>query len=414
MKKTLVLFFLILGLVVSGLAIDDARLLRMPDINGDLIVFVYAGDIWSVSATGGDASKLTSHLGMEIYPKISPDGRWIAFSAEYSGSRQVYVMPSTGGTPRQLTFYNDVGMMPPRGGFDNQTMDWTPDSKAILFRANRTPYGRRMGKYYLVTLKGGLETPLQIPESGGGTFSPSGQEIVYTPISREFRTWKRYKGGRAQDVWIYDLANDTSQRLTTFEGTDQHPIWHKDKIFYVSDQDLVLNIYSYDLASKEIVQVTRHTDYDVLWPSGQNGMVVYENGGYLNKLDLESGQSEKITVNIKYDFPGLLPYFKNVKDDIASFDISATGKRAIFDARGDIFTVPAENGITYNLTNTQGIREMNPTWSPDGRYVAFDSDKTGEYELYVIDRAEDDALIQLTKNSNSWRYAALWSPDSGK
>jgi len=414
MRKTIILFSLILGLAVSGLAIDDARLLRMPDINGDLIVFVYAGDIWSVPAGGGDARKLTSHLGMEIYPKISPDGRWIAFSAEYSGSRQIYVMPSIGGTPRQLTFYNDVGMMPPRGGFDNQTMDWTPDSKAILFRANRTPYGRRMGKYYLVTLEGGLETPLQIPESGGGTFSPSGKEIVYTPISREFRTWKRYKGGRAQDVWIYDLANDTSQRLTTFAGTDQHPIWHQDKIFYVSDQDLILNIYSYDLPSKKITQVTRHTDYDVLWPSGENGAVVYQNGGHLYKLDLESGQSQKITVNIKYDFPGLLPYFKNVKDNIASFDISATGKRAIFDARGDIFTVPAKNGITYNLTNTQGIREMNPTWSPDGRYVAFDSDKTGEYELYVMDRAEDDALIQLTKNSNSWRYAAVWSPDSGK
>ena len=414
MKKTLVLFSLILGLAVSGLAIDDARLLRMPDINGDLIVFVYAGDIWSAPADGGDARKLTSHLGREIYPKISPDGRWIAFSAEYSGSRQIYVMPSAGGSPRQLTFYNDVGMMPPRGGYDNMAMDWTPDSKAILFRANRTPYGRRMGKYFMVKLDGGLETPLQIPEAGGGTFSPSGREIIYTPISREFRTWKRYKGGRAQDVWIYDLANDTSRRLTTFEGTDHHPVWYKDKIFYVSDQDLVLNIHSYDLASKEITQVTNHTEYDVLWPSGENGVIVYENGGYIYKLNLDTRRSQKVTVNIKYDFPGVLPYFKNVKGNIEGFDISATGKRAVFDARGDIFTVPAENGITYNLTRTQGIREMNPTWSPDGRYVAFDSDKTGQYELYIIDRAENDTLIQLTTNSEAWRYPALWSPDSGK
>jgi tricorn protease len=414
LKKILLTALIVLGLTASGLAIEDARLLRMPDINGDLIVFVYAGDIWSVPASGGDAHKLTSHLGREIYPKISPDGKWIAYSAEYSGSRQIYVIPSSGGTPRQLTYYNDVGMMPPRGGYDNLTMDWTPDSRAILFRANRTPYGRRMGKYFLVKLDGGLETSLQIPEAGGGTFSPTGKEIVYTPISREFRTWKRYKGGRAQDVWIYDLANDTSQRLTTFEGTDHHPIWYRDKIYYVSDRDLVLNIYAYDLNSRQAEAVTRHTDFDVLWPSGEGGQIVYEKGGYIYRLDLDSNQSEKLTVNISYDFPGVLPYFKNVKDNISSFDISATGKRAVFEARGDIFTVPAENGVTYNLTNTQGIREMNPTWSPDGRYIAFDSDRTGEYELYVIDKAENNKLIQLTQNSSAWRYPALWSPDSTK
>lgn len=413
-KKTLMTALIILGLSVSGWAIDDARLLRMPDINGDLIVFVYAGDIWSVPASGGDAHKLTSHLGMEIYPKISPDGKWIAYSAEYSGSRQIYVIPSSGGTPRQLTYYNDVGMMPPRGGFDNQTMDWTPDSSAILFRANRTPYGRRMGKYFLVKLDGGLETPLQIPEAGGGTFSPTGKEIVYTPIAREFRTWKRYKGGRAQDVWIYDLVNDSSQRLTTFEGTDHHPIWYRDKIYYVSDRDMVLNIYSYDLNSKRIEAITSHTDYDVLWPSGDGGQIVYEKGGCLYRLDLNTNQSDKITVNIHYDFPAALPYFTNVKDNIASFDISASGKRAVFEARGDIFTVPAEKGVTYNLTNTQGIREMNPTWSPDGRYIAFDSDRTGEYELYVIDKAENNRLIQLTRDSSAWRYPSVWSPDSKK
>ncbi len=414
MKKAIWLIFQIFGMAVFSSALDDARLLRMPDINKDLIVFVYAGDIWSVPATGGDARKLTSHLGMEIYPKISPDGKWIAYSAEYSGSRQIYVMPAAGGTPKQLTYYNDVGMMPPRGGFDNYVLDWTPDSQAILFMGNRTPYGERRGKYYLVRLDGGLETPLQIPEAGGGTFSPSGNEIVYTPLSREFRTWKRYQGGTAQDVWIYDLINDSSKRLTTFEGTDQLPIWYKEKIYFVSDRDLVLNIYSYDLATQKIQAVTFHTEYDVLWPSGHAGLVVYQNGGYIYRLDLNTLQSEKITINIKYDFPALLPYFKNVKDNISAFDISASGKRAVFEARGDIFTVPVSEGITYNLTNTQGIREMNPTWSPDGRFIAFDSDKTGEYELYIMDRSEGNKVIQLTKDSDSWRYPALWSPDSKK
>jgi len=414
MKKSLILIVLCVFLVSLSLAIDDARLLRFPDINKDLVVFVFAGDIWSVPAKGGTAHRLTSHQGLEIFPKISPDGQWIAFSGEYSGTRQVYVMPSIGGSPRQLTYYNDVGIMPPRGGFDNIVLDWTPDSKKILFRANRTPFGRRMGKYFLVSIEGGLEIPLQIPEAGGGRFSPDGSQIVYTPISREFRTWKRYKGGRAQDVWIYDLKNDTSKRLTKFEGTDQHPIWYKNKIYFVSDRDLVLNIYSYDLTNGEIKQITHHTDYDVLWPSGRNGAIVYENGGYFYKLDLESEQTQRIKVNIHFDNPNLLPYFKNIKEFIASYDISPTGKRAVFEARGDIFTVPAKEGITYNLTDSQGVREIYPTWSPDGQYIAYYSDKSGEYEIYLLDRAHQNKVIQLTKNSRIWRYPALWSPNSSK
>ncbi len=270
MKKTLVLFSLILGLAVSGLAIDDARLLRMPDINGDLIVFVYAGDIWSVPANGGDARKLTSHLGREIYPKISPDGRWIAFSAEYSGSRQIYVMPAAGGSPRQLTFYNDVGMMPPRGGFDNMAMDWTPDSKAILFRANRTPYGRRMGKYFLVNLDGGLETPLQIPEAGGGTFSPTGKEIVYTPISREFRTWKRYQGGWAQDLYLFELDGSGSQNITNHIRTDRDPMW--------AGEDFNMEI---DTAA--------NVGQSYLSQSGISGLGLVNDGNFMLRATLQQG-----------------------------------------------------------------------------------------------------------------------------
>ncbi len=414
MKKQLTVLFGIVLLTVFSGAADDTRLLRMPDINGDLIVFVYTGDIWSVPASGGDAKRLTSDSGLEIYPKISPDGKWIAFSGEYSGSRQIFVMPSTGGTPQQLTYYNDAGMMPPRGGFDHYPLDWTPDSRYILFRANRTPYGQRMGKYFLIDREGGLEKPLPIPEAGGGTFSPDGNKIVYTPISREFRTWKRYKGGRAQDIWIYDLTADTSQRLTTFEGTDQHPVWSGDTVFYVSDRELTLNIYSYQLDSGEITKVTDHTDYDVLWPSGENGMIVYQNGGYIYKLNLETGETQKLRVNIHFDNPNTLPYFKNVKGNIVSFDVSPTGKRGVFEARGDIFTVPAENGVIYNLTRTQGVREMAPKWSPDGRYIVFSSDQTGEYELYLLDRAQDNKIVPLTESSRTWRFAPVWSPDSSK
>ena len=204
---------------------DEARLMRYPDINQNLVAFVYAGDIWTVDSNGGEAKRLTSHAGLELFPKISPDGKWIAFSGEYSGSRQIFVMPSNGGTPRQLTFYNSVGMMPPRGGYDDVPLDWTADSKNILIRANRTPFGERNGKYYLVSLDGGLEKPLPIVNGGFAKFSPDNKKICFTPIDREFRTWKRYKGGRASDLWIYDLENQTSEQITDFKGTDQLPTW---------------------------------------------------------------------------------------------------------------------------------------------------------------------------------------------
>jgi len=411
MKKIIGLALAVIFLFTWQWAISDARLLRFPNINGDLVAFVYAGDIWSVPAAGGDARRLTSHPGLELFPKISPDGQWIAFSAEYSGSRQVYVMPAAGGTPRQLTFYNDAGIMPPRGGYDYVVMDWTPDSQKVLVRCNRTPWGERMGKYYLISLAGGLETPLQIPEGGGATFSPDAGKIVYTPIEREFRTWKRYKGGRAQDIWIYDLKSNVSRRLTDFVGTDQHPVWFGDKIYFVSDRDLTLNVYSFDLRNDKIEQLTAHNDYDVLWPSGRNGQLVYENGGYLYKLDLASGREQKLTVNLNFDNAGLLPYFKNVGDFVSSYDISPSGKRAVFDARGDLFTVPEKEGLTYNLTRSQGVREIFPTWSPDGSSIAYYSDQAGEYELYLLDGNGAGKPRQLTSGSRIWRFPPKWSPD---
>jgi len=414
MQKLKFLFVVLVfwGLTISASAQDDARLMRFPDINNDLIAFVYGGDIWTVDANGGDAQKLTSHKGMELFPKISPNGQWIAFSAEYSGNRQVYVMPSKGGTPQQLTYYNDVGEMPPRGGWDYVVLDWTPDSKNVLVRANRTPFGERNGKYYLVNIDGGLEKPLQITDGGFGVLSPEADKLAFTPISREFRTWKRYKGGRASDIWIYDLENDMSERITDFVGTDQIPVWYKNKIYFASDRDLRLNMYSYDTETKEIKQITNHSEFDVMWPSGENGMITYENGGYLYKLNVETGETEKVTVNIHFDNPNILPYFKNVSDFIESASLSPKGKRALFDARGDIYSVPAENGFTTNLTQTQGVRDMFPSWSPNGKYISYVSDKTGEYEIYLLENNKDAQPKQLTFNSSAWKYEPIWSPDS--
>lgn len=393
-------------------AMEDARLMRYPDINNKLITFVYAGDIWTVNADGGQAKRLTSHDGLELFPKISPDGKWIAFSAEYSGSRQIWVMPAEGGTARQLTFYNSVGVMPPRGGFDHVVLGWTADSKNILIRANRTFLGERNGKYYLVNLEGGLEKPLQIVNGGFAALSPDGNQIAFTPVDREFRTWKRYKGGRATDLWIYDLQTNSSEQITNFAGSDQWPVWIENNIYFTSDRDLRLNIYRYNTQTKSTEQITTHKDFDVMWPSGKNGKIVYEMGGQLWVLNSATNIAAPINVEIAYDNPNLHAYYKNVKDDIHSFNVSPTGKRALFDARGDIFSVPAENGQIINLTNTQGVREIYPTWSPNGKYIAYYSDASGEYEIYLLENKKGAKPRQLTFNSTAWKYDAEWSPDS--
>lgn len=393
-------------------AMEDARLMRYPDINNNLITFVYAGDIWTVNSDGGQAKRLTSHEGLELFPKISPDGKWIAFSAEYSGSRQIWVMPSEGGSARQLTFYNSVGVMPPRGGFDHVVLGWTADSKNILIRANRTFLGERNGKYYLVNLDGGLEKPLQIVNGGFAALSPDGKQIAFTPVDREFRTWKRYKGGRATDLWIYNLEANSSEQITNFAGSDQWPVWIENNIYFTSDRDLRLNIYRYNTQTKSTEQITTHKDFDVMWPSGKNGKIVYEMGGQLWVLNSTTNIATPINVEITYDNPNLHAYYKQVKDDIHSFNVSPTGKRALFDARGDIFSVPAENGQIVNLTNTQGVREIYPTWSPNGKYIAYYGDASGEYEIYLLENKKGAKPRQLTSNSTAWKYEAEWSPDS--
>lgn len=398
--------------IMRAAAINDARMLRYPDINGNLVAFVYAGDIWTVDTGGGHARRLTSHPGIELFPKISPDGRWIAFSAEYSGNRQIWVMPSQGGTARQLTFYNSVGEMPPRGGFDHVVLDWTPDSRRILFRANRTAFGERNGRYFTVGLEGGFEESLPIVNGGFATYSPDGSQLCFTPVDREFRTWKRYKGGRATELWSYDLRNNSSRQITQWTGSDQWPVWQHNYIFYASDRDTRLNIWRYNTVTGENEQVTHHTGFDVMWPSGDKGRLVYENGGYLYVLDLLTGKSDKITVSILYDNPNLQSYFRNVSEFVGSYSLSPTGKRALFEARGDIFSLPTEKGEIKNLTNTQGVRELSPTWSPNRRQIAYYSDATGEYELYLLENREGAQPRQVTSGSAAWKYAAEWSPRS--
>ena len=402
-----------LGLA-PGLFAGEARLLRYPDIHEDKVVFVYAGDIFLASSQGGVAVRLTTHKGQELFPKFSPDGKHIAFSAEYNGTRQIYTMPITGGAPRQLTWYNDVGPMPPRGGFDNRVLDWTPDGKNILFRGNRLPWGVRMGRFFTVPFEGGMEQALEIPEAGGGMYAPDGKKIVYTPIDREFRTWKRYRGGRAQDVWIYDLENHQSTRITDHPMTDNQPVWVGNALYFASDRNFTLNLFKYDLGSKQLEQVTNHQEFDVLWPSAGPESIVYENGGHLRVYTPGDGLDRALKIEINGDFPETLPRFENVKSYIQGSGLSPTGIRALFEARGDLFTVPAEKGQIRNLTQTQGIRERDPAWSPDGSKVAYYSDASGDYELYVRPADGSGEATKLTQDTKTWCFPPAWSPDSKK
>ncbi|HET7437184.1 MAG TPA: PDZ domain-containing protein [Thermoanaerobaculia bacterium] len=413
--KKLTLMIALLAVAAGAYAQETlTRLLRQPDISGDRIAFVYGGDIWIAGANGGDARRLTSDEGMEYFPKFSPDGRWIAFTGEYSGSRQIYVISVDGGAPRQLTFYNDVGPLPPRGGIDNRVLDWTADGKNILYLPHRVPWNDRMARPYIVPAAGGMETPLAIPEAGGGMYSPDGTKLVYTPIEREFRTWKRYRGGRAQDVWIYDLVANKAEQLTNDPATENQPLWIGDRIYFTSDrEDGKLNLWSYDLKTKQQAKVTNHLDYDVLWPSADRSRIVYEAGGYIWRFDPTTAKSERVPIHVYGDFRGTMPYFKNVKDNIESFDISPSGQRALFTARGDLFTAPAKEGEVRNITRTPGIREMDATWSPDGKWIAYLSDKAGdEYELFVRSADSTGDERQLTKGGKAWRFPPVWSPDS--
>ncbi|MBT8107065.1 MAG: PDZ domain-containing protein, partial [Gammaproteobacteria bacterium] len=388
---------------------DETRLLRFPDIHEDRVVFVYAGDLYIASTDSGAAVRLTSHDGLEQFPKFSPDGSEVAYSAEYNGTRQVYVIPSAGGTPRQLTWYNDVGAMPPRGGADYRVLDWTPDGKHVLVRANRLPWGVRMGRYHLVPANGGDEFPMEIPEGGGGMFSPDGKKIVYTPIDREFRTWKRYRGGRAQDVWTYDLETSTSEQLTDNPATDHQPVWVGDDIFFTSDRDYTLNLYRYSADGS--VAVTAHTDFDVLWASAGPQAVVYENGGWIFRFDPATGASQRLEITVGGDRPATLPKVVEASEFIESADLSPSAKRVLITARGDIFSVPAKDGPVRNLTRTPDSREIDASWSPDGKHFAYLSDASGEYEVWVRPVGGGDAR-RVTKDGAIWRFAPVWSPDS--
>ncbi|MBD3170076.1 MAG: protease, partial [candidate division Zixibacteria bacterium] len=411
MKKSLLLSLLIFCFVCTFAYAEEARLLRFPDVNGDNVAFVYGDDIYVAPRTGGTAVRLTSHEGCEWFPKFSPDGSRIAFTGQYDGDMAVYVMPVDGGEPQKLTFHPGIQRTSPRFGPENVVLGWHPDGRKVLYRSRKKTNDWWDGRVYFVDIDGGMPEPLPMATAGFTSLSPNMDKVAYCPIYRDFRTWKRYKGGMAQDVWIFDLKTYESQRITNWEGTDNMPMWHGKYIYFNADRTGTLNLYKFDTENMTIKQVTEFTDYDVRWPSlGPDG-IAFENGGYLYVMDLPSEKVQKIDIELTTDRHTVRSGYIDVSDKIRDFDISPDAKRAVFSSRGELFTVPAKEGNTRNLTGTSGANEREPAWSPDGRWIAYISDESGEEELYAVSHNGEEQL-RLTTDGYCHRYRPFWSPNS--
>ena len=417
MRRLVIALFVLVAIVTvaSGPATAQTKLLRFPDIHGDRVAFVYAGDIWTAPADGGRAVRLTTHPGLELFPKFSPDGKWIAFTGQYDGDEQVYVVPAEGGVPKQLTYYPANGPLPPRWGYDNQVYGWTADGQKVLFRSMRDGWDLSDTQLFLVDVDGGLPERLPMPTSGAGDLSPDGKQIVYSPLTRDFRSWKRYQGGWAQNLYIFNLETYDSQQITSNPRTERDPMWIGDKIFFDSDKTGTLNLYSYDIASGRQEQLTDSTKWDVRWPSSDNqNQIVYELGGELEVYDIATGTSRHLSIDVPTDALPTRPSQISVADDVESIELSPKAKRALFVARGDVFTVPIEHGPVRNLTQSSGAHDKLAAWSPDGARIAYVSDGTGEEQLYVIDQDGSGEPEQLTDSFAVMLRSIGWSPDSKK
>ena len=401
-----------LSLLLAAVLSAQTKLLRYPDIHGDRIAFVYAGDLWTASSQGGRAVRLTAHPGLELFPKFSPDGNWIAFTGQYDGDEQVYVVPTDGGEPRQLTYYPARGPLAPRWGYDHHVYGWTPDGSSVLFRSTREYWGAKDGRLYTVPMDGGLPEPLAMPVSGAGDISRDGKRVAYAPLFRDFRSWKRYQGGWAQDLYVFDLDSGTAEQITDHVRSDRDPMWIGGDVYFASDRDGTLNLYRYATNSKRTQQLTREKVWDVRWPSSDSrGRIVYELNGELRVYDTKAGKSRAVSIEVPSDGVASRPRRVSAAGNIEDFALSPKGKRAVFSARGDIFTAPAEKGPTRNLTKSSNAHDRLPSWSPDGTRIAFVSDMSGEQQVHVIDHLGGESE-QLTERTSGRLYRLLWGPDS--
>lgn len=385
-----------------------AGMLRYPDVSKTHIVFLYANDLWLVPREGGTALPLSSPSGTEVLPKFAPDGKTIAFVGNYDGNRDLYTLPVEGGVPTRVTHHPVSELL----------CDWTPDNR-LLYASNGFVGLGRQQQLFTAPAKGGAPTKLPVPYGTDAAISPDGRWLAYLLHTTDSSTWKRYRGGMATDIWLFDLKEKKSKKITDWEGTDTLPMWNGEKVVYLSDNgpEHRLNLWQYDTKSGKRQQLTRFTDYDVRWPSigpGPNGKgeVVFQHGPALKLFDLDSSKSWAVEVRIPGDRPRLRARTIETNRFITAMGISPSGKRAAIEARGDIWTAPAKEGSPRNLTRTSGVAERDPAWSPDGQWIAYFSDKTGEYEMYVMQSDGKGETKQLTKSGKNFYYVPAWSPDS--
>ena len=394
---------------------EEARLLRFPTINGNQVVFSYAGDLYTVAKIGGIARRLTNDDGYEMFAKFSPDGKTLAFTGQYDGNTEVYAMPAEGGIPKRVTYTATLSRddLSDRMGPNNIVMDWK-DNENIVFRSRKKSFNSFVGQLFEVSINGGLSTQLPLPAGGFCSYSPDGKKLAYNQVFREFRTWKYYKGGMADDIWIYDFKSKKTINATNNDAQDIFPMWHDDIIYFLSDRDRIMNLFSYNTKTGETKKLTNYDKYDIKFPSIGDNAIVYENGGYLYYYDFQSQVPSRINVKIMNDFTASRPQWKDASKNIRYSSVSPDGKRVTFGARGDIFSVPVKSGITKNLTNTNNIHERGSDWSSDGKWIAYISDETGEDELYIVKQDGSEKPIQLTKNGDTYKFGFWWSPDAKK
>ena len=412
--------FLIFTLLVClpGILVaqNEARLLRFPTVHGNQVIFSYAGDLYTVPVDGGMARKLTTDAGYEMFSHFSPDGKTIAFTAQYDGNTEIYTMPAQGGVPVRLTITATLGRddVSDRMGPNNIVMGWTPDGKNIIYRSRKQTYNDFIGQLFTVPASGGMSTELPLPAGGFCSYSPDGKQLAYNQVFREFRTWKYYKGGMADDIWIHDFATKTTKKITDTKTQEIFPMWFGDEIYFCSDRDRTMNLFCYNLKTNQTRKVTNFTEYDIKFPSAGDNRIIYENGGFLYIFDIKTQTSAKVPVQIADDFNTSRNELKDATRFLGSVNPSPDGNRIVLSGRGDIFSVPVKEGITRNLTSSSNAHDREGFWSPDGKWIAYLSDASGEYEIYITKQDGSEPPIQLTTGADTYKFTIRWSPDSKK
>lgn len=384
----------------------NAALLRFPDVSATQIVFTYANDLWIVPKEGGRAQHLSSPAGVESFPKFSPDGTNIAYTADYDGNNSVYTIPATGGPATRLTWQ----------GSTERVIDWYPDGKHILFASGREAGRERFDQFFRIDAAGGAAQRLPLPYAEFGSLSPDGNQVAFTFKSQVFRNWKRYRGGWNGQIHLFNLTSLAAENISTTDADDELPMWHGNSIFFLSDRgtEKRMNLWEYNISSKTFTQVTNFTDYDVHYPSQGPDDIVFEYAGKLYLYNFSSRKSTEVPVQVVTDLPAMRPTLQSVDRLITNVQISPDGKRALIEARGEVFSVPAENGPVKDLSLSADVSEKFPAWSPDGKYIAWWSDRSGEYELYLKEAAGDGVEKKLTSYGPGYRYNIFWSPDGKK